>query len=68
MKDFLSAKGLRFTDRDISVKEVREELVNKHGRMATPTLVIGDKVFLGFRQNREEIEKALAGIRDGGNG
>jgi hypothetical protein len=27
--------------------------------MATPTLVIGDRVFLGFRQNREEIEKIV---------
>jgi hypothetical protein len=34
--------------------------VEKYGRMATPTLVIGDKMFLGFRQNRGEIEKALA--------
>lgn len=37
----------------------REELINKHGRMATPTLLIGDKKFLGFRDNRDEIEKEL---------
>jgi len=34
--------------------------------MATPTLVIGEKKFLGFRQNREEIEKALAGEKGTG--
>jgi hypothetical protein len=28
--------------------------------MATPTLVIDGRVFIGFKQNREEIEKALA--------
>jgi len=27
--------------------------------MATPTLVIGGRVFLGFRQNKEEIEKIV---------
>jgi len=27
--------------------------------MATPTLVIGDKMFLGFRDNREAIERLL---------
>jgi hypothetical protein len=27
--------------------------------MATPTLVIGDKMFLGFRENREAIERLL---------
>jgi len=27
--------------------------------MATPTLVIDGRVFLGFRQNREEIEKMV---------
>ncbi len=37
----------------------REELVSKHGRMATPTIVIDGRVFLGFRQNREEIEKLV---------
>lgn len=40
-------------------KSAREELIEKHGRMATPTLVIGDRVFLGFKQNREEIEKMV---------
>ena len=37
----------------------REELVAKYGRMATPTLVIGNKMFLGFQDNRKEIEKVL---------
>jgi len=44
----------------------REELVTKHGRMATPTLVIGDMVFLGFKENRTEIEEALRGLPGGG--
>jgi hypothetical protein len=33
--------------------------------MATPTLVIGDKMFLGFRENREAIEKLLEVYKGG---
>jgi hypothetical protein len=33
--------------------------------MATPTLAIGEKVFLGFRENRAEIEKMLDGYSGG---
>ncbi len=40
-------------------KSAREELASKHGRLATPTLVIDGRVFLGFKQNREEIEKLV---------
>lgn len=45
--------------KDISDREAREELITRHGRMATPTLVIGDRVFVGFRDNRQEIEDVL---------
>ena len=39
-----------------------EELVRRAGRRATPTILIGDEVIVGF--DKEEIEKALkkAGI------
>jgi hypothetical protein len=40
-------------------KSARDEIVAKYGRMATPLLAIGQKFFLGFRQNREEIEKII---------
>lgn len=43
----------------------RAELIDRYGRMATPTLVIGGRVFLGFRQNREEIEKMVDNIVQG---
>jgi glutaredoxin len=57
---------MNFTHRDISVDaEARQELASKYGRLATPTLVIGEKVFLGFRQNREEIEKIIDSIKRG---
>lgn len=46
----------------------RKELVTTYGRMATPTLVINDKIILGFRQNLAEIENELALIKGIDNG
>lgn len=43
-------------------RAAREELVERHGRLATPTLVVGEKLFLGFKQNREEIERIIDDI------
>ena len=66
LKDYLSAREVPFVDKNIADdKSAREELANKYGRLATPTIVIGDKVFLGFRENRQGIEKLLEG-RAGG--
>ena len=45
----------------------RQELIEKHGRMATPTLVIGDKVILGFNLNRDEIEREIVAFKEEGN-
>jgi len=36
--------------------------------MAAPTIVIGGKVILGFRQNLDEIKKEIALIRETTNG
>ncbi len=47
--------------------EARAELKERYGRMATPTIVIGSKVILGFRQNRIEIEREIAGIKAANN-
>ncbi len=53
---------MEFVDRDVSADEAaRTELLERHGRLATPTIVIDGKVFVGFKDNRQEIERALAG-------
>ncbi len=68
LKDFLSAKGVLFVEKNIAEdKSAREELANKYGRMATPTILIGEKMFLGFRENRQEIEKLLEDRKGGGD-
>ncbi len=59
---------MRFTDRDVSADAAaRTELLERYGRIATPLLVVGERTFLGFRQNREEIERAIddSGDEDG---
>jgi protein-disulfide isomerase len=33
--------------------------VEKYGRLATPTIIINDKVFVGFRENQTEIKRML---------
>jgi glutaredoxin 3 len=63
MREFLSQKGVPFIEKDV-IKDPQnlEELARKTGRRATPTLVIGDEVIVGFEKG--EIERALqkAGI------
>lgn len=69
LKDFLSARGIPFRNKDVAAdKAARDELVEKHGRLATPTMLIGDRLFLGFRQNRHEIEKILGEMSGSNNG
>lgn len=48
-------------------KSAREELAAKYGRLATPAIVIGERMFLGFRDNREEIEKLVEPYAKGEN-
>ena len=35
-------------------------MVENYHRLATPTIVIGKRIFVGFRENRAEIEKMLS--------
>jgi hypothetical protein len=49
-------------------EEARKELAERYGRLATPVLVVGEKMFLGFSQNRDRIKKLIStitGVRNG---
>ncbi len=37
----------------------RDELVEKYGRMATPTIIIDDEVILGFGINKDKVAEKL---------
>lgn len=57
---FFLARGVRVDVRDVGKdEEASLELFNLAGRLAVPTVVIDERVFLGFAENREEIESLL---------
>ncbi len=45
--------------RNIEDKRNREELESKYGRMAVPTIIIKNRVILGFAENKALIAKLL---------
>lgn len=58
MKLFLNDNNIDFKEKDIKTDEkARKELTNKYGSYSTPTIVIDEKVFIGF--DLEAIEKEL---------
>ena len=57
---FLLTRGVRVDVRDVGKdEEASLEIFNLAGRLAVPTVVIDERVFLGFAENREEIESLL---------
>jgi len=58
-KRYFDGHKLKIQSKNISEEQNREELKSKYGRMAVPTIIIGDSVFLGFADNKTEIERLL---------
>ena len=51
---------MEYDERDVTASQKHlRELTQVVGRMATPTIVIGDEVLLGFAMNRARIEALL---------
>jgi glutaredoxin 3 len=59
VKEFLSQKGVEFTERNVSVDQQARDDLRGLGYAATPVTVIGDEKIIGY--NRRKIEAALAG-------
>jgi glutaredoxin len=58
VKEFLSSNGIIFEDFDVATDlEARSEMERKAGRMAVPTVVVGEHVVVGF--NRALLEELL---------
>lgn len=58
MKEFLSQRGVEFTEYDVSVdKAAADEMVRLTGQRGVPVIVIGDQVVIGF--NRARLEQLL---------
>ena len=53
MKEFLSDHGIGFTDRNVAEdQDARAALLATTGRQATPVVVIGNEVIVGFDRGR----------------
>ena len=60
MKEFLSQKGIKYADYDVSKDKVRlEEMVKISDQLGVPVITIDGKVLKGF--NRKKIESLLGG-------
>ena len=58
-KDYLTKKGISFTDYDvIKDKEAAKEMIEKLGQRSVPDITIDDDIVVGF--NQELLDKLLA--------
>ena len=57
VKEFLSQKGVDFTERDITVDDLAIAELEQLGYMTTPVTVIDGEVVIGF--DRERLEHLL---------
>jgi glutaredoxin len=61
-KQYLNEKGVIFEERSVDNPEYRRQLVEDYKRMATPTLVLGDEIIVGFDQAKiDALLTQLAG-------
>ena len=56
-KEYLSQKGIAFTDRDITQDASALDELKRLGTMTTPVTLIGSQVVVGF--DTDKIDKAL---------
>lgn len=49
-KDYLSRKGVQFTDHNVAADtEARDEMVRKSGQLGVPVIDIGGEIVVGFK-------------------
>ncbi len=52
-KEFLTAKGIPFTNFDVSTDEAkRNEMIEMTGQMGVPVIVIGEDIMIGFDKGK----------------
>ncbi len=58
-KAHLSARGIDFEVKDVSVDQVAVfELVRKYNSRSTPTIIVGEQVMIGF--DPDQLDQMLA--------
>jgi glutaredoxin len=59
---FFQARGVAVEVRDVGTDpEASLELFKRMGRLGVPTILIDERLFVGFGHNRDEIEALLRG-------
>lgn len=59
MKEYLSQKGISYTDYDVSAdRDKANEMIEKSGQMAVPVIVVDDEITVGF--NQAKLDELLA--------
>lgn len=52
-KEFLTEKGIAYTNFDVSVDAAkREEMINMTGQLGVPVIKVGDDIMVGFDRGR----------------
>ena len=59
VKEFLSQKGIEFTERDVTVDELAIAELEELGYLTTPVTVIDGEAVVGF--DRERLDELLDG-------
>jgi glutaredoxin len=59
VKEYLSQKGVKYKELNVaSDDQARNEMLNKTGKMAVPTILVGERAVVGF--DRSELDKLLS--------
>lgn len=59
MKEFLSQKGVQYKELNIATDgQAKNEMLQKTGKLAVPTIMVGDTAVVGF--DRSKLEKLLS--------
>ncbi|MDD4239698.1 MAG: glutaredoxin domain-containing protein [Desulfotomaculaceae bacterium] len=59
MKEFLSQKGVQYKELNIATDDqAKNEMLQKTGKLAVPTIMVGDTAVVGF--DRGKLEKLLS--------
>lgn len=53
-RDFFNQQGIPFVERDISTDETAKSELQRRGFRATPVIVIGEQVMVGFKADKLE--------------
>ena len=58
-KDFFTEHGVKFTDYNVATDlPKRQEMIQKSGQMGVPVITVGDKLVVGF--DEEKLRQLLA--------